>query len=251
MEYPIPTYNCCRTIFLSNWKMLLVSFGVNNASYKTNYMLWSQSGIILLLSSKSLPLLPYGLGPWPTFPLQGAQCSVCQKGRRRDNAGGKKLPILAQGLTFGFLAPAPLSEACAPANSQKMQPPSAHSAPAQPVPPCSSPPNKDTVTQASACPASSWFLVLWLPLSTCIAEACSLLAQHLWTCSGSGNPEKGTSSGAAGSSHPAGSASVLGKGPPFEVAPFLDALSFSAVRSSLEFPFHLPHSACIIVNRSL
>ena len=39
------------------------------------------------------------------------------------------------------------------------------------------------------------FLVLCLPLSTCTVEACSLFAQHLWTHSGSGNPENVTTSG--------------------------------------------------------
>lgn len=83
---------------------------------------------------------------------------------------------------------------------------------------CGSPPKRDITPNLylSCQQAKSWCPeCLW---STCAAEACSLVAQQLWTGSGSDNPENVISSGAADTACPASSTPVLGRQPPLKLS---------------------------------
>lgn len=107
-----------------------------------------------------------GLGPLPLFPLQGAQYQVCQQRaqKRQCRRGKAPLPGPRAYLLVSFLL-LHHGEASAPANTQKMQSLSMHWPQPSPWPPGSSPSNKDTIPQASACPARQQLILGALPAS--------------------------------------------------------------------------------------
>lgn len=181
--------------------MFLVYFEVNKASSKTRHMLWSQFGNILPLSSKSNLITSsalIGRALYSFFLGSKHDVRLVSRGKKRENAGGRSFLSWFQNFSFIFLLPSiPLPDASAPDAHPE------HAVPQQTLSPT---PASDhlaavfpTGTPSSQVPfilPASWLLGTQLPLSTCPAEVCSLIAWSLWTSVGSGNPRMSPSSGA-------------------------------------------------------
>lgn len=188
-------------------------------------MLWSQLGNILPLSSKPTFITSALMGCTlrTLFLCSELHLRFVTRGSGRNNVGRSSFPSWFRSFSlFLFLllrhSQRPCTShpprVCSPSESTGSSPASNHLQ------------WHSQRDHHHPTPPGRWLSLPRLPLSACPAEVCLLLAQRLWTSTGSGSPENDPNQG--GCRHVLLSSQMalcLGKRAPFQIVPLWDALS--------------------------